>query len=158
MSFPLLRCNTPSCSDGVDDISDVFFRDVILNFIIAGRDTTANAMSWCVYEIARHPEGERKAGRCGASQLVEVTLCVVLLVAVEAKIVAELKEQLAGAPPSYESAHRTPYLSNVIKEALRLHPSVPVDLKQCLKTCVMPDGTTVKKGVRLLRTVSLRFL
>ena len=31
-----------------------------MNFLIAGRDTTANALSWTLYELAQHPEAEQK--------------------------------------------------------------------------------------------------
>ena len=31
-------------------------RDIVLNFMIAGRDTTACALTWCVYELARNPQ------------------------------------------------------------------------------------------------------
>ena len=41
-------------------LSDQFLRDVIMNFMIAGRDTTANAMSWATYLIATHPEVETR--------------------------------------------------------------------------------------------------
>ena len=41
-------------------IDEVFLRDVIMNFIIAGRDTTAVAMTWAVHLIATHPEVEAK--------------------------------------------------------------------------------------------------
>ena len=41
-------------------IDEVFLRDVIMNFMIAGRDTTAAAMSWAVHLIATHPEVEAK--------------------------------------------------------------------------------------------------
>jgi len=30
----------------------------MLNFVIAGRDTTANLLSWCFYEIAQRKEVE----------------------------------------------------------------------------------------------------
>jgi cytochrome P450 len=41
-------------------LSEKQLRDIILNFIIAGRDTTAQALSWGMYCIMRHPEVERK--------------------------------------------------------------------------------------------------
>lgn len=41
-------------------LSDKFLRDVIMNFMIAGRDTTANAMSWATYLIATHPDVESR--------------------------------------------------------------------------------------------------
>jgi cytochrome P450 len=49
--------------EGAELIDDTFLRDVILNFIIAGRDTTANALSWCIYTICSHPAVEAKVGR-----------------------------------------------------------------------------------------------
>lgn len=35
-------------------------RDQILAILVAGRDTTASALSWVFYELARHPEITRK--------------------------------------------------------------------------------------------------
>lgn len=35
-------------------------RDQILALLVAGRDTTASALSWVFYELARHPEITRK--------------------------------------------------------------------------------------------------
>lgn len=39
---------------------DRFLRDVVLNFIIAGRDTTAQALSWCTYLLTQNPDKEAK--------------------------------------------------------------------------------------------------
>ena len=36
--------------------SKEYLRDVVLNFVIAGRDTTANALTWLFYELSRNPE------------------------------------------------------------------------------------------------------
>lgn len=41
-------------------LSDDFLRDVIMNFMIAGRDTTANAMSWAAYCVATNPDVEKQ--------------------------------------------------------------------------------------------------
>jgi cytochrome P450 len=41
-------------------LSEKQLRDIILNFIIAGRDTTAQALSWGMNAIMRHPEVEKK--------------------------------------------------------------------------------------------------
>lgn len=35
-------------------------RDQILAILMAGRDTTASALSWAFFELARHPEITRK--------------------------------------------------------------------------------------------------
>lgn len=43
-----------------DHLSDKQLRDMIINFIIAGRDTTAQALSWGMHCIMTHPEVEEK--------------------------------------------------------------------------------------------------
>lgn len=35
-------------------------RDIVLNFVIAGRDTTAQALSWTFYNLLLHPRVEKK--------------------------------------------------------------------------------------------------
>ena len=35
-------------------------RDTVLNFIIAGRDTTAQTLSWALYYLLMHPRVEAK--------------------------------------------------------------------------------------------------
>ena len=34
--------------------------DTINSFIFAGHDTTANTLTWCCYELARHPEVQQR--------------------------------------------------------------------------------------------------
>lgn len=41
-------------------LDDVELRDIILNFIIAGRDTTAQALSWTFYQLMQFPEIQEK--------------------------------------------------------------------------------------------------
>ena len=38
------------------EFSDDYLRDIIVNYTIAGRDTTAWGLSWCLYLLALHPE------------------------------------------------------------------------------------------------------
>ena len=38
------------------ELTDSYLRDVVLNFVIAGRDTTAQALSWSFYRLCIHPE------------------------------------------------------------------------------------------------------
>lgn len=37
-----------------------FLADLVLNFLIAGRDTTAQALSWCLFQVMQHPEVEER--------------------------------------------------------------------------------------------------
>jgi len=39
--------------------TDQFLRDTIMNFIIAGKDTTTQTMTWSCYLLAKNPEKEK---------------------------------------------------------------------------------------------------
>jgi len=38
------------------EFTNSYLRDVIVNYTIAGRDTTAWGLSWCLYLMAIHPD------------------------------------------------------------------------------------------------------
>jgi len=98
--------------------SDQFLTDVVLNLIIAGRDTTACLLSWTFYELARNPE-----------------------------VLAKLRSELEGADPDdYESMKHQSYLKAVFYEVQRLWPSVPFDSKICMEDDVLPGGQRVRVG------------
>lgn len=43
-----------------EKLDDIELRDTVLNFIIAGRDTTAQALSWLFYNLCLQPRVEKK--------------------------------------------------------------------------------------------------
>jgi fatty acid omega-hydroxylase len=47
-------------NDKGEKLNDVELRDTVLNFIIAGRDTTAQALSWLFYRLALSPRIEKR--------------------------------------------------------------------------------------------------
>mmetsp|Transcript_70949 Transcript_70949/g.125436 ORF Transcript_70949/g.125436 Transcript_70949/m.125436 type:complete len:505 (+) Transcript_70949:62-1576(+) len=98
-----------------------FLIDMVLNFLIAGRDTTAQAMSWCFFLITQHPT-------------------------VEAKILEEIQDICGDGLLQYDQLNRFKYLEAVLNETLRLYPSVPVDLKVAEGNDTLPDGTYISKG------------
>jgi cytochrome P450 len=107
-------------------LEDGALRDVILNFLIAGRDTTAQALSWTFYELARNP-------------------------GVEAALSAEVASVLgADGVPSHDSAKEMRYTHAVFSETLRLYPSVPKEIKFAVADDVLPDGTRVYAGEALI--------
>lgn len=78
---------------------------VVLNFIIAGRDTTAQALSWLFWLLSKHPE-------C-------VELC-------RKEIEAVLRQGDGSVRKvNYEDMKNLTYVTACFNEALRLHPSVP---------------------------------
>lgn len=58
------REKVPGTSDnaenGAPSTSDRFLRDIILNFILAGRDTTAVTLTWFFWVLTQHRDVERK--------------------------------------------------------------------------------------------------
>eukprot|EP00397_Hematodinium_sp_SG-2012_P015501 GEMP01015786.1.p1 GENE.GEMP01015786.1~~GEMP01015786.1.p1 ORF type:complete len:614 (+),score=118.05 GEMP01015786.1:233-2074(+) len=104
-----------------DSISDTnLWTDVALNFMIAGRDTTAVTLSWLLYELTQHPD-------------------------VLAKMRAELFD-LSENPSLEDIDNNLVYTKAVIDETLRLHPPVPRNSRMAVEDDVLPDGTFVPSG------------
>lgn len=103
--------------------SEKYLADVILNFIIAGRDTTAQAMGWCTYLLSTHPDIQEKL----YEELVEVF--------------GSDWESEGWRSVSYDKIQKLPYLHCVALETLRLYPSVPKEAKWTFEDDVLPDGT-----------------
>jgi cytochrome P450 len=100
--------------------------DQVINFIIAGRDTTAQALSWATYSLHSHPK-------------------VVAKMLEEADAVIGPKEK-GWSTPTYEQVKDLKYSLAVLKETLRLFPSVSRESKFALEDDVLPNGIKVKKG------------
>jgi len=98
-----------------------FLSDMALNFIIAGRDTTAQCLSWTILELLQHPRIIEKA--------------------------REEIDTVCGEGPLELSQHKElSYIQAILDEGLRLHPSVAGNMKVALRDDVLPDGTHVPAG------------
>ncbi|KAF8901812.1 cytochrome P450 [Mucidula mucida] len=91
--------------------------------LIAGTDTSSNAMTIGFFHLMAN-EGLKK------------------------KLQAELREAWPekDTPFSYEMAEKLPYLTAVIKEALRLSAGVPVSLPRVVESATIIDGHAVPAG------------
>lgn len=78
-------------------MSDRQLRDELTTLILAGHETTANALSWAWMLLAQHP-------------------------VVEQKLVQEIQTVLGDRPPSLTDLPHLPYTDQIIKEVLRLYP------------------------------------
>ncbi|KAG0278084.1 hypothetical protein BGZ95_004750 [Linnemannia exigua] len=107
-----------------EPLSDDMLKDSILNFIIAGRDTTAQALSWMFYLIHRDSSDKNIAR----------------------KLREEIDEVIGDAEPTYETTKKMKYAEACFNEALRLYPSVPRNMKICVEDDVLPNGVEIKKG------------
>ncbi|KMT00143.1 hypothetical protein BVRB_1g019640 [Beta vulgaris subsp. vulgaris] len=108
-----------------------YLRDIILNFVIAGKDTTAATLSWFIYMLCKHQKVQEKI----AEEVRKVT---------NMEKVGSFSEFEASV--SEESLERMQYLHAALTETLRLYPAVPVDAKICFSDDTLPDGYSVKKG------------
>ncbi|KAI3321732.1 cytochrome P450 alkane hydroxylase [Xylariaceae sp. AK1471] len=91
-------------------------RGQIINLLAAGRDTTACLLSWTFFLLVRHPSVMEKLRS-------------------EISVLDVKEEELRRA--DLRNLH---YLQNILKETLRLYPSVPVNTRTSVKTTVLPTG------------------
>jgi len=100
--------------------------DNILTFMLAGHETTASAISWLLYLLCKHPEIKEK-----------------LKHAIDISHTGEI---------TYNTIVLNKYLDYCVKEALRLHPPVPLVAKETLNsihvetsngTYEIPTGTII---------------
>jgi len=110
-----------------------YLRDIILNIVIAGKDTTAGALAWFLYMACKHPEIQEK--------VVQEATRVTNAASETAATVEEFAQSLTD-----EALNKMHYLHAALTETLRLYPSVPLDNKQCFGDDVLPDGSSVSKG------------
>jgi cytochrome P450 len=78
-------------------MSDEQLRDEAMTILLAGHETTANALAWTWHLLAQHPD-------------------------VEARLHAELDAALNGALPAMDDVARLPYARMVLAESMRLYP------------------------------------
>ncbi|KAI0187250.1 cytochrome P450 [Xylaria flabelliformis] len=100
--------------EGSNNLSEV--RDQLLNVLLAGRDTTACALSWLFRLLVRHPH---------QMQRLRSEVCAVM-----------------GDSPNAtrEQIRNMPFLACVVKETLRLYPPVPLNNREAVRTTVLPTG------------------
>ncbi|KAH9761799.1 cytochrome P450 704B1 [Citrus sinensis] len=135
--------------DPESNLTDKSLRDVVLNFVIAGRDTTATTLTWGVYMAMTHNHvaeklySELKAFE--ADRAKEEKASLVQYDKEDLESFNQRVTQFAGLL-NYDSMGKLYYLHAVITETLRLYPAVPQDPKGILEDDVLPDGTKVKAG------------
>jgi cytochrome P450 len=104
-----------------DKYSNDELRDFVMNFLIAGRDTTAAMLTWTFYLLSKHPE-------------------------VEERVLKEIRDVLGDDLPNWNNIKALKYTKNVLQEALRLFPPVPVDGYTAYSDDILPGGYAMRKG------------
>ena len=112
------------------EITDDEFQSLVMNILLAGRDTTAFTLGWTFYMLSKHPE-------------------------VVKKIIEEVEQVIGSVGDasdedfSYEKIGELRYTHAVVMEVLRIHPVVPHELKFAIKDDTLPDGTFVHAGSQI---------
>ncbi|CAM8959176.1 unnamed protein product [Rhodiola kirilowii] len=115
-----------------ENMTDKYLRDITLNFIIAGRDTSANSLTWFFYMLCKHPSAQDKV----VNEVREVTN------------IKDCRTSFNGFCDQLteHALDRMHYLHAALTETMRLYPAVPLDGKTALENDVLPDGLIIKKG------------
>jgi cytochrome P450 len=100
-------------------------RDEAATFMLAGHETTANALSWMWYLLALNPEARDR-------------------------MLAEVDEALAdGRTPGFDDVARLPWTAACFQEAMRVFPPAWVLPRLCVEDDVI-DGHRIKRGSTIL--------
>jgi cytochrome P450 len=126
-------------SSETQQVDPAFLRDIVVNFLIAGRDTTAQTLSWFFLELSQNPHVETAIRSEIAKKFAEVG-----------------DEGFGAATAMMQDTSRLVYLEAALRETLRLHPPVPMVPKFVVEDTTLADGTFVKgNSVIVLATYAM---
>jgi cytochrome P450 len=92
----MLRMRDENSGEGLDDRQ---LRNETITFLLAGHETTANALTWIFHLVSRHPDVERRLRE-------------------------EADAVLGGRVPTFEDLPRLVYTKMTVMEAMRLYPPI----------------------------------
>ena len=101
-------------------MSDRELRDEVATLVLAGHETTAQALTWTFMLLSRHPEIERR-------------------------VVAEIQAVCGDRPPTMQDLPALEYTGRVIDEAMRLYPPAWLFERQALVDLEL-DGYFIPAG------------
>ncbi|NWH80120.1 CP4FE hydroxylase, partial [Piaya cayana] len=122
---------SPLQDEAGNSLSDEAIAAEADTFMFAGHDTTASALAWLLYNLARHPQHQQRCRQ-------------------------EVHELLRGRQADeieWEDLSRLPFTTMCIKESLRLHPPVTAVSRRCSRDVTMRDGRVVPRGIICLLSI-----
>jgi cytochrome P450 len=99
-------------------------RDEALTFMLAGHETTANAMSWLWYLLSRNRDARER-------------------------MLAEIDDVLAGRRPAAADLSRLPWTTACVQESQRYYSAVWMMAREAIEDDVI-DGHHIRKGTTVL--------
>jgi cytochrome P450 len=104
-------------------MSEQQVHDELMTFLLAGHETTANALAWTLLLLSTHPDARTR-------------------------LEGEVDEVLAGRPPTVEDADKLEWTVAVVSEAMRLYPPAWILEREAvtedsLPGLPIPPGTVV---------------
>ena len=120
----LVAARDPETGRSMDDTRLV---DNLLTFYLAGHETTARALAWTLYLLARSPQW---------TSLLE----------------EEIDAVTGGAPVAPEHVERLTLVEQVLKESMRLYPPAPMLARQAVEDGEI-GGERVRRGMSVVMPI-----
>ncbi|MEK9518110.1 cytochrome P450 [Streptomyces sp. NPDC087908] len=117
-----LLVEAESAEDGSFDATEL--REQVLVFLLAGHETTATSLGFALHLLALHPEERKRAHE-------------------------EVDRVLAGRTPGAGDLDALPYVTRVLKEAMRLFPAAPVIGRRAVAATVV-GGVAIPAGADVI--------
>lgn len=111
------------------ETGEIFSREEMLDqvaiFFLAGHETSASALAWALYLLANDGEAQARAQ-------------------------AEIDEALGEEAPEFTAIRRLSFTRDVLREALRLYPPVPMMVRETAREERMRNRTLAKGSLFIL--------
>ncbi len=111
-------------------LSDREVRDQAMTLLLAGHETTANALAWTFYLLARHPE-------------------------IRERLEGEVDAVLGDRPPTTADLTALPYTLAVFKEAMRLYPPAYFVGRRATREVRIGEATVARNQVVLVNIAGI---
>jgi len=105
-------------------MTDAQLRDEVMTLILAGHETTANALAWTWWFLAQHPE-------------------------IDARLAAEVRDACGTRPITMADLPNLPYTRAVFSEAMRLRPPAYATSREVIEPIVL-GGQAIPVGAQVV--------
>ncbi|HEY8079613.1 MAG TPA: cytochrome P450, partial [Labilithrix sp.] len=109
-------------------MNDKQIRDEAMTLFLAGHETTANALAWTLYLLAKNPEARAK---------------------VEAEVDA------LGHAPSYDELKKLPYTLAALKEGMRLYPPAYIIARRVIEPVTIGEHRLRRNTLALVNVLGI---